>query len=355
MESTGRFLTIVAAVALVATAAAFPLAPNDDNDAAYGAWDPFRKLVGCHPGVNLDGLASLKQYLHRFGYLPNPSSNFSDYFDEDMEEAVKTYQTNFRLNPSGVLDNTTLSLMVRPRCGVPDVVNGTSTMNSGAVHTAAGAVAHFSFFPGRPTWPPFKRDLSYAFLPSSARLPADAQRLSSIFAGAFARWSNVTTLTFRETDSFGLADIQIGFYSGEHGDGEAFDGLLGTLAHAFSPPDGRFHLDADENWNVATAAGVEFGEIDLESVAVHEIGHLLGLGHSSDGASIMYPSITSGTRRVHLGSDDVQGIQQLYGANPSYTSPPGPSTQERDTSAGRRAGAIWSPLIMVATLLLMLL
>lgn len=88
---------------------------------------------------------------------------------------------------------------------------------------------------------------------------------------------------------------------------------------------------------------IEFGKIDLASVAVHETGNLLGLGQSSNVAAIMYPTITSGSCRVHLGSDNVQGIQQLYGANSSYTaggaeSQPRPSTQESYSTAVDHGG-----------------
>jgi len=50
-------------------------------------------------------------------------------------------------------------------------------------------------------------------------------------------------------------------------------------------------------------------------MAVHEIGHLLGLGHSSVVESIMYPTIMSRTRKVELHSNDVMGIQYLYRTN----------------------------------------
>ncbi|KAJ0482254.1 putative matrilysin [Helianthus annuus] len=85
--------------------------------------------------------------------------------------------------------------------------------------------------------------------------------------------------------------MKIGFYAGEHGDGEEFDGVLGTLAHAFAPPRGLLHLDSDETWIVGDIFGSGSGtgtEMDLESVAVHEIRHLLGLGHLSVENAIMF-------------------------------------------------------------------
>jgi len=54
-------------------------------------------------------------------------------------------------------------------------------------------------------------------------------------------------------------------------------------------------------------------QIDLESVAVHEIGHLLGLDHSSDSNAVMYSKIPPGTVKRDLAQDDIDGIHALYG------------------------------------------
>ncbi|MDD0148443.1 matrixin family metalloprotease, partial [Shigella flexneri] len=50
---------------------------------------------------------------------------------------------------------------------------------------------------------------------------------------------------------------------------------------------------------------------DVETVAIHEIGHLLGLGHSNVREAIMFPSIGAGqTKNLH--ADDINGIRALY-------------------------------------------
>lgn len=326
-------------------------------------WDAFNAFHGCRRGVKSRGLAKLKKYFQLFGYLNSSYDDFSDDFDEFLESAVKNYQLNFNLNQTGEIDAPTLKHIVLPRCGNADVVNGTSTMRPGgggshSTNSTIHTVQHYAFFPNRPRWPPGKSQLTYAFAPENQLTDS----VKNIFARAFERWSEVTPLTFAEVSTFNRADLRIGFFSGDHGDGEPFDGVLGTLAHAFSPPVGRLHLDGDENWvtDGDFINGSPMSAVDLESVAVHEIGHLLGLGHSSVQDAIMYPTISSGTRKVELATDDIMGIQVLYGSNPNYNgsdaglSPLTPSG-ERDTSGAPTLDRLWgSGAVLVVGLLSLL-
>lgn len=328
------------------------------KNATAGAWDSFQNFTGCRRGNSYDGLAKLKNYFHEFGYIPKPpssSSNFTDDFDDDLESAIKKYQKNFNLNVTGQLDNSTLRQIVRPRCGVADIINGTTSMNSGKENSSAASsstslkfhtVSHYTYFDGTPRWPDGTQTLTYSFLPAN-NLSDDVK---NVFATAFDRWSEVTTLSFTEATSYETADITIGFYSGDHGDGEPFDGVLGTLAHAFSPTNGRFHLDAAENWVVSgdvTKSSLSTA-VDLESVAIHEIGHILGLGHSSVEEAIMYPTISARTRKVNLADDDINGIQNLYGTNPNYNGTTTTSSQQKDSSHGVRLTVV-GPLAFLAS------
>ena len=67
-------------------------------------------------------------------------------------------------------------------------------------------------------------------------------------------------------------------------------------------------FNTDNQWSV----GAVLGAMDYETVTLQEIGHLLGLGHSSVQGAIMWPSINSGVTSHSLHQDDIDGIKALY-------------------------------------------
>lgn len=52
---------------------------------------------------------------------------------------------------------------------------------------------------------------------------------------------------------------------------------------------------------------------NLFQIAVHEIGHSLGLGHTNVQSAIMAPFYKAYDPNVKLDLDDIQGIQRIYG------------------------------------------
>lgn len=99
------------------------------------------------------------------------------------------------------------------------------------------------------------------------------------------------------------------FEESEHGDGDPFDGAGGTLAHAYFPVyGGDAHFDDAEFWTINSNRGT-----NLFQVAAHEFGHSLGLSHSDVRSALMAPFYRGFDPSFRLDSDDIQGIQTLYG------------------------------------------
>jgi hypothetical protein len=163
-----------------------------------------------------------------------------------------------------------------------------------------------------------KLDITYAFINGTNDIPGDREWQD--VRDGFAIWAEQTPLTFTEASDSSQADIVIGWARGDHGDGDPFDGPGDVLAHAsypnpYQPEQVILHFDEDEDWVDGPNE-----DVDLVTVAAHEIGHTLGLDHSRDPNSLMFPSY-SGPHRF-LDNDDIAGVQSLYGLRADAPAPP---------------------------------
>ena len=97
-----------------------------------------------------------------------------------------------------------------------------------------------------------------------------------------------------------------------------------TLAHAISPCNeascgfggsigGDVHFDNGNAWSDCVSFVCGAGTIDFFTVALHEVGHALGLDHTNVAGAVMEPIYTGARRSLSL--DDIAGIQALYGVS----------------------------------------
>ncbi|KAL6583193.1 hypothetical protein OROMI_005271 [Orobanche minor] len=280
---------------------------DDDGDSTdnYDSPPPLTvPAVDAYPTI--DGLFVLKRYLYNFGYMAY-SNPFTDVFDPETVSAVKAYQRFFGLDINGELDNQTFTqITTTPRCAAPDhLINSVDNIE-------------FSWPKGK-WFPNQTKLLTYAFVESN-QLPDDVKK---VFRDGFARWSSeIVTLNFTEATTFDAADIKIGFY--EFGESLQDVGAAGGTLIVRDDDRrvvGDIRLDGGMYWvrlqpnNNSDNNGTwswEMGDVELGTMAMHQIGHVLGLGHSSERESVMFPHFSPPLQKVQLRDDDRNSIQKLY-------------------------------------------
>jgi peptidoglycan hydrolase-like protein with peptidoglycan-binding domain len=260
-------------------------------------------------------------FLFQFGYFENAdlrsrypdwvpvvreSPTEPDVFGPATTQAVRAYQRLNGLAETGRVDTLTIEAMKSRFCGVPD-----------SDPAAEDSRRKFDPFFGSP-WTKSALTFEVATLSLSGVTQAQAE---AAFANAFATWASVIPLTFTKVASG--ADIKI---TARNIDGRPVSN--NTLAQASWANHPLLELDTSEFWSVTNPAT----GVDVESVALHEIGHKLGLAHSSIGGAAMAANL-AGPRRA-LSNDDVIGVTSRY---PVWETLPGLA---RDIGVGAN-GAAW--------------
>lgn len=229
------------------------------------------------------------------GFVGTRILSADDGSEENLRNAIKDFQYNHNLAETGIMDNITKAMMSRPRCGVKDTPNNRHQQNK-RYHIEGSK------------WD--KTHLTWRLLSTK---PIEIQeKIRRDLFDAFQVWQNATVFSFEEfTDR--KSDIVVEFFRLDHGDDGPFDGPGRTIAHAFYPYSGEMHFDNDETWNFGRDAPRNRRGSSFFDAAVHQIGHILGLGHSIANKSVMFPSMVHESRYFELSQDEIDGIAAIYG------------------------------------------
>jgi hypothetical protein len=269
--------------------------------------DVIRDGPELEPGESDPSVVEVQNFLKRFGYMdfaagalevdPEPG-----HLDKATVRALVELQMRYDIGAPGVLDAPTRDFMAAPRCGVPDLT-------------------------GRPilrfqtvcAWN--RRELSYQFgRPGASALTADVSQGVAINAvrRALKTWEAAGVgLRFRVITGIDItidADIRIEWRAEADPD---FSMAGNVIAHSDYPPDCSvvtstypkpLHFDDSVTW----VDGAVAGGFDIETLALHELGHLLGLDHSTVSGTVMWPSFPTNFTLRTLQPDDLAGIRALY-------------------------------------------
>ncbi|WP_162009465.1 matrixin family metalloprotease [Labrenzia sp. CE80] len=134
----------------------------------------------------------------------------------------------------------------------------------------------------------------------------------NLIRDAFDRWESVADIDFVEVSDNSSVDIRLGW--------DQIDGASGTLGEASwyyyysngdydSLSEAEIRFDYEENWS--TDPDYVGSQANFYAVALHEIGHSIGLGHPTNPDTLMYAYSVDQTDLHYW---DIYGIEIIYGA-----------------------------------------
>lgn len=202
----------------------------------------------------------------------------------EVKEAVERYRDFHGLPAGDAVDDDVLTDLMRPRCGVPDFVRPAEA--------------------GVCKWPML--DVTTAHRIEGLN-PLDAATERAVWKEALAAWNAVCGLRLSLIDDMDRANI----YANVGSTG------AGVLAYSYLPCGASQSTRLAQVYNRAT----NWSRNLLLNVAIHEIGHAIGLDHGPSN-SIMAPTANGSVTSPQ--SWDVQQVVSRYGKPKPQPEPPTP-------------------------------
>ncbi len=281
-------------------------------------------------GASGDVVRSVNAYLATFGYFPNAGLAQSfprwrpvvpiapadpNVYDERTADAVRALQANYGVARTGLVDEATLALVRTARCGDPDGIPVDGTDKYSLLRDTLN-------LPGTGRWAvPLPGQLNVTYVVGSAPSGLSIADVQGAAAIAFGAWQATmgNQFVFQDGTSPPIRPVQIGINSAASGSGCTagtswvgctepiydtsgnFTGAIITLNTAFT-----------FTTTLLPGAAVAAGDYDVASILMHEVGHALGLDHSSNVRMVMYPEARVGSILRTIGIDDNVATRALY-------------------------------------------
>lgn len=154
--------------------------------------------------------------------------------------------------------------------------------------------------------------------------PFSEAEYQALVREAFDAWEDVLNIDFVEVSDASTVELRVGW--------DAIDGAFGTVGTAqysgsrttdpvFSITQAEIRFDTAETWNLNKTSGGQ--DTNFYTVALHEIGHVLGLGHATNRETVMFA--TQQADIIELQAGDITGGQIIYGPPETSPTPTGPT------------------------------
>ncbi|XP_072400408.1 matrix metalloproteinase-14-like [Diabrotica undecimpunctata] len=243
-------------------------------------------------------------WLEQYGYITT-----SETAHTDITEILEQFQERYNLPVDGKLNRETMALMQKPRCTQGD--------NAYAVKSA---------------WKKF--DLKWYFPQFTPEALAVSKRVFEIWEKASKFKFTYLKVPIPNPDiTITVVPKQHSFRYNCQGNSDCpFKFTSGVLAHSYFPPASgciEIHMNSNLTWDFSLNSTAE-GRTNFFAVLLHEVGHALGLSHSSDKKAVMYPFYQ--TLPTNISEDDKRGFEELYGPKSKSTSIPTQAGVTRSSS-----------------------
>ncbi|PEU03389.1 hypothetical protein COD79_18715 [Bacillus cereus] len=214
------------------------------------------------------------------------------------KEAVKVYRELAVMDPnkfSSLLqkaEQLVFAMESRSFCDVPD---------------RGGSIFPLTYGSSRGRWNRTTLSVSINTTNCNFSIQGSALTPNDLVTNAFRLWQNSSIFTFNFVPFTEVADIRVVFdkLDGRKG------GKVGRGGYPGTNKQGELVLDKAETWSDGSVPGT----VNLLPIAIHEIGHVLGLSHSNLPGGTMYP-LNLPTTVTTVDAESQEALRVLYGWRP---------------------------------------